>query len=356
MSEYISSYDRSITQYKQGKIEISNFAWDALHVGLFGVFAFNALCNAFYGSESGDTWYNIAILVIGYLAAELCLLGIAARYVPREKTATMAKASGVGLFIISAIAGISFFIGQHQKSDNYQITQRESQIKQLELHISELPPTWVVNRSRLRKEIRILQAEIDELIEAQGGYASGSTAIYAYISKATGISKYTVTVLARGFCTLVLVLTGVTMAGVIRDSYCPKSLDRFATRLKGNIIAENRRKTEFIAALSKEKGLEVEKEGKSPVLHYSAAPRAPKRSTGVREGRSYDTGTSGQNSARYEDIKSKVTAGEVEPVVKSIRRAGNCGANTARGYLQAMAGEGVLQSKQTARGIQYSLN
>ena len=146
------------------------------------------------------------------------------------------------------------------------------------------------------------------------------------------------------------------MAGVIRDSYCPRSLDRFATRLKGNIIAENRRKTEFIAALSKEKGLEVEKEGKSPVLHYSAAPRAPKRSTGVREGRSYDTGTSGQNSARYEDIKSKVTAGEVEPVVKSIRRAGNCGANTARGYLQAMAGEGVLQSKQTARGIQYSLN
>lgn len=81
-------------------------------------------------------------------------------------------------------------------------------------------------------------------------------------------------------------------------------------------------------------------------------PAAIAGAGGVRVAGSFDTGTGEGQDSRFQAVKAAVLAGDVSPSTSQIRKKFRCDYNTAAGYLQAMAGEGVLRRDEVTG--QYS--
>lgn len=75
-----------------------------------------------------------------------------------------------------------------------------------------------------------------------------------------------------------------------------------------------------------------------------------KTGRGIRNGNSFDTGIEGENSTRYQQIKTAIIEGKIKPTIRAVIVKYKCSPDTAKSYFRQLILEGILrQDEKTKR-------
>jgi len=89
-------------------------------------------------------------------------------------------------------------------------------------------------------------------------------------------------------------------------------------------------------------------------LFEQAAEKTQRKTRrGIRNGNSFDTGIKGENSTRYQQIKTAIIQGKIKPTIRAVIAKYKCSPDTAKTYFKQLILEGILQQDENTK--RYSI-
>jgi hypothetical protein len=332
-----------VEQQRAGRREVSNAQFLTLTGTLVVIVGCLAAQNALYGQSQGGTLAAMVLLAVLYFAGDIALATLTSLDTRRAAAASLGAIAKVGLILLSLVSGIAFMLSQQAQTD-----QAASQIPSLERQIAANEEAFAryhktITADRLESLKRQLAAERSRV----GGDHAATNAIYVYASKLTGYSFEAVSFAIRATWIAIFILTGMSLSSYLGLLWCPWKDARAvknAVRSHARAMSIRRYQLEIFKA-HRAVSADIE------AVEAGSSDRYTRRSRSSGRAPTQDTKVSGKTSKRYNEIRTLVANGTLNPSVASVRRAAGCGTATAQAYLRQLADEQVIGMKNNRYAV-----
>lgn len=287
-----------------------------------------ALVNGIVGFQQDENWLSCILSATLFFCGELTMILLVHRVAGKNLLKFISMISILGFCFMSIFSSASFFVGAQFEKDNQPILLAKKQMELLEKSIDSMPENWISKRREALEKMDKLRVETNKIAEKSGGYATGSTAIFHYLSKFFDCSVQEITLIVR------LIFSITFLFGSI-------SLTSFALSQK--------QKTETKPFLPDRRY----NNNVYPITEFRTVPR-------VRDGEKKEEKKPEQEQKEkkkpvvdYDTTRKMVADSRLKPSVRALKEIG-LGTDVAAGYLRKMKAEGVL--KKAGQGYKRSDN
>jgi hypothetical protein len=325
-------FDEQVLELKAGRLEVSNAQFVILCLVLVVIVGCLAAQNALYGYSQGSTFAAMVLLAVMYFAGDWALATLTSMSTRAKSAGVLCFIAKAGLVLLSVTAGVSFMLSQQHAKDvsNSRVASLEAQIAINQEAFQKYQKTITAERlERLNAELEAERARV-------GANHASSNALYVYVAQLSGFSFELVSFSIRTLWTVVFIITGMTLSSLLGLLWFPWRESWAYSRLLSRERAQLKRAKAHLKLLKQHAALELE--AQEECSNKSAQPKENKNQRAPTR----DTGTQGSISHRYKEVRRKVSGGELNPSVSSLKRLG-MGTNTAQDYLKQLHQEGVIQ-------------
>jgi len=337
LAYFDADFDTALSKFMKGKKRVS--PW--LHVFLqLLVFLFTSCAVAMaasYAVQLGETPFFKGVIIATAVGIEVAVVFFSAVIYPRWFLWLSQVFAGVLLPLLSLFTIMSFMVSQQFAADHKVEEMGKQYIVSLQEDAGKLSAVNKADRGSLQATRDRIEGMFQRL---EGSKGSKATAVYHYLSKLTGWDVETIVLLVRGLWSLCFVSLCIALDSFVDlRLYSQAGLDRFIAEWRAERDAVEKARAEFSGSGSGASGRPKEKKESVSVSESEGGSVEGSGSRGDR-GKTYDTGTTGDNAARFERIKAGVQDGSITPTVRGLKAQG-MGQGTAEKYLKRLQGEGV---------------
>lgn len=195
---------------------MSKIKYHFIGIIIYAAVSISAILSARYGYIlAGDDALEFEryIMAATFAIFDLVVALFAAEASNKWLTKAAAKILFVTLFGLSALSGAAYMLGNQAQGQGMRVAMLERQIDRLDEQMGMLDPIRRPGNLReLRKERERAYAELQMLIERQGGEINRGNAIFIYAGKATGMDPDAMAMIMRLIAMVSLNLSGIVLA------------------------------------------------------------------------------------------------------------------------------------------------
>ena len=324
-----SWYTSRMHQFTTGREEVSNSNYTFLVLLMLGLAIGNACMNGFYGSEQASSWGKVFLITSLFFLGDLVLIALAHYLFPRALTKAFASAALIGFAVLSMFSATAFLVGQQHEQDNPQLAMIDAQIVDIRSERNALPSDWLTRKREYTAQINALESERREYIsdaKQDGGFMTGASAIYHWLSKVSDYSVEAISLFVRSLWSVVFVVGSMALGGMLNTMYSPKQLQRYSQHLTNRTRTEQNSYQNFHEQTVPENVITFNKDA------YQTDDGTVRNTVGTVQ---YS------DDKLYQRTRQKIIDGELKPSVRAVKiETGST--DVAAQYLRDLAEEGVL--------------
>lgn len=354
-----ATYARRVEDYTAGKTEVSGIWFWGFALLAVSIAAINAFMNAVYGFQSGTGWIQSLLIGAAFLLLDLALIALAYRYFPGWITGIMAVVSLIGLVPMSMFAATSFMVGQQHEKDAIVVETQSELVKGLQARVNATDPAASpINYRDASRELSRETDKLNRIIERNGGYVSGSSAVYHYLAKTTDSTVEKVTLIIRAIWSVVFVFVSVTLGGMLNQNYTVGTLMAYARRMQSKDVSDARAKRDYLVAMADAPALLENEPEEDESIYPVRTGHVPskEKSTTYPARTQVRTGHEPRDWLElYEAAKQGIEDRVIAPSVQGLKDSGlGIGTDNARRMLKELRGDRVIKNKAKGQGYELA--